>query len=86
MYEIEYAKSVLKDIRKIAPTSLIRIQKSISQLKSNPYPIGVKKLSGNENIYRIRIGVYRVIYSVQDHKLVILILKIAHRKDVYSKY
>jgi len=52
-------------------------------LSDDPFPTGSRKLSGYDDVFRIRVGVYRVIYDVADAALVIIILKIGHRKDVY---
>lgn len=49
----------------------------------NPFPGGVKKLQGEEKIYRVRVGDYRIIYEVQSAVLVVLVLKIGHRREVY---
>jgi len=52
-------------------------------LTRNPRPHGVKKLSGEQNLYRIRAGDYRIIYQIRDKELVVLVLKLGHRRDVY---
>ena len=52
-------------------------------LGDDPHPSGSRKLAGYDDVFRIRVGVYRVIYSVSGRKLVIIMLKIGHRKDVY---
>ncbi len=52
-------------------------------LGEEPYPTGSRKLTGYDDVFRIRVGVYRIIYSVSGRKLVIVILKIGHRKDIY---
>ncbi len=61
-----------------------RIVDRIRRLAENPRPPGCQKLSGR-NLYRIRQGVYRIIYSIQDEKLVVLIVKVGHRKEVYRR-
>ncbi len=52
-------------------------------LGEEPYPPGSRKLTGYDDVFRIRVGVYRIIYSVSGRKLVIIVLKIGHRKDIY---
>ena len=52
-------------------------------LGAEPHPPGSRKLEGYDDVFRIRVGVYRIIYSVSGRKLVIIILKLGHRKDVY---
>jgi mRNA interferase RelE/StbE len=52
-------------------------------LIQNPRPPGVLKMSGADNLWRIRIGDYRVVYEIHDERLIVLVLRVAHRKDVY---
>lgn len=54
-------------------------------LEDAPFPRGARKLTGYEDVYRIRVGRYRILYSVDGHRLVIIILKIGHRKDIYRR-
>jgi len=53
-------------------------------LAENPRPHGVRKLAGVEGVYRVRVGNYRMIYRVEDDELLVLVLKIGHRRDVYK--
>lgn len=57
--------------------------RKIQELEENPRPFGLKKLVAEENLYRIRVGDYRIIYQIQDKILLILVIKIGHRKDIY---
>jgi len=82
-YKIEIKKSAAKEIRKLPKNDINRIVEKIQMLSSDPRPSGCKKLSGDEK-YRIRIGTYRILYSIHDNKLVIFIVKVGHRKDIYS--
>ncbi|MDJ0899633.1 MAG: type II toxin-antitoxin system RelE/ParE family toxin [Xenococcus sp. MO_188.B8] len=59
------------------------MQPKIDALATEPRPEGVVKLKGEENLYRIRVGDYRVIYNVQDDRLLVLVVKVGHRGDVY---
>jgi mRNA interferase RelE/StbE len=60
------------------------VSEKISALAENPRPVGIEKLSGSEeDFYRIRIGDYRVLYTIQDKVLLILIIKVRHRREVY---
>ncbi len=81
-YELVFRKSVAKDLRRVPNDDVARILKRIRALADDPRPAGCEKLSGLER-YRIRQGVYRIVYEVLDHKLVVLVVKIAHRRDVY---
>ena len=84
-YKVLISSSAEKSIKKIPKKDIKRIIDSIQVLAINPYPQGCRKLMGEEHTYRIRTGKYRIIYEVQDKKLIILVLKIGHRKDVYQK-
>ena len=82
-YKVLIKPSAVKEIEAI-PQKKIRQQivRRIQQLTKNPRPAGVVKLSGR-NRYRIRQGVYRIVYSVEDEALVVYVVKVGHRKDVY---
>jgi len=83
-YKIYFKKSVLKDIKKIPDKDLKRIITRIESLSENPKPPGHEKLS-DEDLYRIRQGNYRIVYSIRKEKLYIWIIKIGHRRDIYRK-
>lgn len=82
VYKLRLKRSVAKDLRVIPKKDLDRILGRIRSLASDPRPAGCEKLSGAER-YRIRQGVYRIIYSVSDDEICVIVVKIAHRKDVY---
>ena len=82
-YSIVVKKSVSKDLKKVPKKDVQRILKSIKALSSNPRPQQSKKLSGEEK-YRLRCGVYRVIYEIHDEQLIICVVRIRHRKDIYK--
>ena len=82
-YKIEIKRSAIKEIKKLPSMDLKKILAKISSLADNPRPKGCVKLSADEK-YRIRIGVYRILYEIKDKLLVITVVKVAHRKDVYS--
>ena len=63
----------------------MRIVQAVGNLTANPFPAGVKKLIGSERTYRIREGSYRVIFTVVASSLVIEIIRVGHRKDVYDR-
>jgi mRNA interferase RelE/StbE len=62
-----------------------RILKAVEQLSTDPYPSGVRKLAGSEHTYRIRVGDYRIIYSILASALLIEIIRVEHRRDVYNR-
>ena len=82
IYAISYAASVKKDFKKIERAAVIRIVSAIHTLADNPRPRSAKKLEGLP-YYRIRVGDYRVVYHIDDGKVVILVVGVGHRKDVY---
>lgn len=82
-YNLEISSSAEKALKKIPKKDLIKIIETIQILAINPFPEGCRKLSGEEGTYRIRQGNYRIIYEVEGKNLLILILKIGHRKDIY---
>ncbi|PKN88520.1 MAG: type II toxin-antitoxin system mRNA interferase toxin, RelE/StbE family [Deltaproteobacteria bacterium HGW-Deltaproteobacteria-1] len=81
-YKIFFKESVEKDLRPIPKKDLKKILLRIETLAKDPRPPGYEKLSGQEK-YRIRQGMYRIIYSIQDHELTVWVVKVGHRKDVY---
>jgi mRNA interferase RelE/StbE len=81
-YEIYFKESVEKDFRTIPKKDLKNILQRIEALSEDPRPPGHEKLTGQAR-YRVRQGLYRIIYSVQDKALTIWIVKVGHRKDVY---
>ena len=82
-YKIELKKSAYKELKSIPKKDLKRILTKIESLSDNPRPNDCKKLSALER-YRIRQGNYRILYSIENEILTIYIVKIGHRKDVYS--
>ena len=82
-YRIDWKKSARKELRKLPANMIPRIVEAVETLSENPFPIGSRKLMGAEQTWRIRVGSYRVIYTVFSSLLVIEIVRTAHRKDVY---
>jgi len=81
-YEVQFRKSVSKDLDPIPKRDVQRIVAAIAALADNPQPPQAIKLTGSEK-YRLRCGVYRVLYEIRDDVLVVCIVKVGHRKDVY---
>lgn len=81
-YKIEVRKSAVKELHSIPTKDLKKILKTIQELSNNPRPQGCLKLTDQEN-YRIRVGNYRILYSIKDDILIIYIVKIGHRKNIY---
>lgn len=82
-YRIEFTKQAAKLFKKLSSQDRQRLKPKIDALAQNPRPSGVVKLSGEDDLYRIRVGDYRIIYSIENNRLLVLIVKIGHRKDVY---
>ena len=82
-YSLVFKKSVAKDLRSIPNKDVKRILERIDQLIENPRAEGCIKLSGQEK-YRVRQGVYRIVYEIQDFELIITVVKVAHRGTVYK--
>lgn len=82
-YRIEIRRSAAKELKKIPKTDLNRIIKRIDSLAEQLPNPEETKLKGDNPFHRIRVGDYRIVYEILDEVLVILIVKIAHRKDVY---
>ena len=82
-YKLVFKKAVAKDLRAIPSTDVKRILTCIESLCNNPKAEGCIKLSAQE-LYRVRQGRYRIIYEIQDAELIIVVIKVAHRSDVYK--
>jgi mRNA interferase RelE/StbE len=82
-YELIIKPSAEKSLDKLPRPIRSRIVDALKQLCDNPHPAGSVKLTGDENLWRIRIGSYRVVYEIHNAKLVVLVLRVAHRRDVY---
>ena len=81
-FELVVRPSVAKDTKDIPSGDLIRILKRIESLREDPRPPGSIKLSGME-YYRIRQGNYRIIYEIEDARLIVVVVKVGHRSDIY---
>lgn len=83
-YELRFKRSVRKDLRAIANADVRRILDCIEALRSQPRPKGCEKLTGAER-YRVRVGVYRVVYEIIDQQLIVIVVKVGHRRQVYRQ-
>ncbi|MBD1876460.1 type II toxin-antitoxin system RelE/ParE family toxin [Nodosilinea sp. FACHB-131] len=82
-YRIEFAKPAVKQFKALSPQDQQRLKPKIDALAQEPRPAGMVKLSGEDDLYRIRVGDYRIIYTIQDTQLLVLVLKVRHRREVY---
>lgn len=85
-YAVNFTRAALKELNKLDKPLRHRILAAITLLEENPRPDGVKKLAGDENAWRIRFGDYRVLYEVHDGRLLVVIFRIAHRREVYGSH
>jgi len=83
-FAILFTRSARKELENLPNAAVERILASISKLSSEPFPGGCKKLKGEKHIWRIRVDDYRIIYSVYPDMLVIDIIRIRHRREVYN--
>ena len=86
-YEVSFKKSALKELQSIPEKFRQRILDAVQLLAINPYTdlLPIKKLKGSTHLYRIRIQDYRVIYSIENQILKVIIIRVGHRKEVYEK-
>jgi mRNA interferase RelE/StbE len=82
-YKIDIKDSAIKEIKKLPSKDIKKILGKISALGNQPRPQNCIKLSADDK-YRIRIGVYRILYEIKDNLLAVIIVKVGHRKDVYK--
>ncbi len=83
MYTIQFHPSAVKDYNKIPKKIIHKINSLIESLKQNPRPSGYIKLK-NRDAYRIRAGDYRIIYEIHEKEVVVIVMRIRHRKEVYK--
>lgn len=81
-YNLFFKESVRKDLAAIPKSDLQRIMERIASLADNPRPLGSEKLSGQEK-YRVRQGNYRIIYAIEENRLIVMVVKVGHRREVY---
>jgi mRNA interferase RelE/StbE len=82
-YKVFFKASADRQLRKLPDALQRRIVSEVALLARNPRPRGVVKMEGCDNLWRIRVGDYRVVYEIHDRRLIVLVLRVAHRKDVY---
>lgn len=82
-YALEVSATAERQLRRLQKADQRRVVQTIRQLATDPRPRGTRKLSGYDDVYRVRSGRFRIIYSIEDRRLLIIVLKIGHRKDVY---
>ncbi len=84
-YSVEFRPAVLKSMKRLPKKELRRIKNKIDDLADNLPDPTITKMKGNNTFHKIRIGDYRIIYEIHEDRLVILVVKVGHRKDVYKR-
>ena len=82
-YVIEWAAAARKQVEALETTQARRVARAVGALASDPRPSGCTKLAGGTNAWRIRVGDWRVVYVVEDARLLVLVVRVAHRREVY---
>ena len=82
-YDVSFRRSAEKDLRKLDAGVQKRVMRAVEGLEVDPRPDGCRKLTGSDDAYRIRVGDYRVIYTVDDIVHIVAIERVGHRRDVY---
>ena len=85
-YTVRFASTATRDFRRLPVQIQDRVRFAIRRLAVNPRPPGVRKLSGNAADYRIRVGQYRVLYDIHDAEILVYIVRIGHRREVYRSF
>ena len=84
-YRIEFSHRAAKAYRVLPEDMRRRIEPKIDALADHPRPHGARKIEGEETAYRVRVGDYRILYEVHDRPLLILIMNVGHRREVYRR-
>jgi mRNA interferase RelE/StbE len=82
-YAILYRESVKREMRRLDSGVRRRVDAAILALADNPRPSGCVKLSGPSGLWRIRVGDYRIVYEIRDEQLIVVVIGVAHRREVY---
>lgn len=82
-YQIQFTTAARRQLLDLPRQLVARIDGAIQRLADDPRPSGAEKLKGHQNLYRLRVGDYRVVYTIEDTRLLIVVIKIGNRKDVY---
>jgi mRNA interferase RelE/StbE len=82
-WRVEYSARSRRDLSGIRVEDRVRLVKQADRLAEDPRPPGCRKLAGSDALYRVRVGDYRIVYQVEDAVLVVLVVRVAHRRDIY---
>ena len=85
-YAIEVSATAEKQLRKLNRKDQVRVVRAIRKLAIEPRAPGVRRIRGYDDVYRARVGKYRIIFSIEDRRLIIIVLKIGYRRDIYHRH
>jgi mRNA interferase RelE/StbE len=85
-WQIIIHRKAEKILKRLDGDTLERIRRAIRGLATDPHPVGFKKLIGYENMYRLRVGDWRIVYAIEDDKLIVLVLEISTRGSAYHDF
>ncbi len=84
-YQVRLAPAAVRQLRKLDPPGRRRVQAAIDLLAEDPRPPGARPLVGGAGEWRVRTGDFRIIYDIRDGELLVLVVKVGHRRDVYER-
>ena len=82
-FSIQISRTAERQLKQLPIDGRERVVRAVRTLADDPFPRGCRKLTGYDDVYRIRVGPYRVLYSVNAGALIVIVLKVGHRKNVY---
>jgi mRNA interferase RelE/StbE len=85
-HTVEFLRSAAREFSFLPKSRQTQLTRRIDGLQENPLPPGVRKIEGADKLYRLRVGDYRILYEVDDHRKAVTIIKIGHRRDVYRNF
>ena len=85
-YRVEVAEAAVRSLRKRDPTARRRVQAAIELLAEQPRPSGARRLVGGDGLMRVRTGDYRIVYEIHDEVLVVLVVAVGHRREIYRRF
>ena len=83
MFRVAIPRAVAKQMDRLPSQVRRRVTDALAVLRNDPRPPGCAKLAGADNLWRIRVGQYRVVYAIRESQLLVLVVRVAHRRDVY---
>ena len=82
-FRLQISRTAERQLKKLSADAQNRVVRAVQALANEPFPRGCRKLSGYDDVFRIRVGPYRVLYSVNGDTLIVVVLKVGHRRHVY---